>query len=268
MFKWKKLGKIFDPTTVKNRSWMKEFAQAPTTLIFKDFIRVYFSCRPYPEPSGMVVSYTGFVDLDRHNLFKIIRISKDPVLPLGDIGAFDEFGIMPFSVIKKQKKIIAYYGGWTRCESTPFNIAIGLAESTDNGVNFQKIGKGPLLSYSLEEPFLIGVPRIRSFNNCYYLWYTAGKRWITVNNRVEAVYKIHMAISNDGINWERDSKDIIIDKLDRNEAQASPDVFYYKGKYHMFFCYRYTSDFRANRDRAYRIGYAYSDDLTNWTRDD
>jgi hypothetical protein len=35
----------------------------------------------------------------------------------------------------------------------------------------------------------------------------------------------------------------------------------------MFFCYRHGTDFRDN-DRGYRIGYAYSKDLLNWTRDD
>jgi sucrose-6-phosphate hydrolase SacC (GH32 family) len=40
------------------------------------------------------------------------------------------------------------------------------------------------------------------------------------------------------------------------------------GQYHMFFCYRQSSDFRKNKDRAYRIGHAYTDDLVKWTRDD
>jgi hypothetical protein len=35
----------------------------------------------------------------------------------------------------------------------------------------------------------------------------------------------------------------------------------------MFFSYKYGLDFRGN-DRGYRIGYAYSYDLINWTRDD
>jgi hypothetical protein len=35
----------------------------------------------------------------------------------------------------------------------------------------------------------------------------------------------------------------------------------------MFFCYRYGTNYRGN-NRGYRIGYAYSDDLLNWTRDD
>ena len=36
----------------------------------------------------------------------------------------------------------------------------------------------------------------------------------------------------------------------------------------MFFCYRHAKDFRLNTRRSYRIGYAYSDDLIKWERDD
>ena len=36
----------------------------------------------------------------------------------------------------------------------------------------------------------------------------------------------------------------------------------------MYFCYREATDFRTNKLRGYRLGYAYSDDLRTWTRDD
>jgi hypothetical protein len=36
----------------------------------------------------------------------------------------------------------------------------------------------------------------------------------------------------------------------------------------MVFCYRQSFDFRKSRDRGYRIGHAWSDDLQNWMRDD
>ena len=36
----------------------------------------------------------------------------------------------------------------------------------------------------------------------------------------------------------------------------------------MFFCYRQATDYRHNRERGYRIGYAYSDNLVEWIRDD
>src|SRR5436190_11335734 len=115
MIKWKKLGRVFNPQEIKNISWLNEFAQAPATLIFDDFVRVYFSCRPKPDEKGQYVSYSAFVELNRKNLFEIIRVSKNPILKLGDMGTFDEFGTYPTSVIRNGKEVRAYYGGWTRC---------------------------------------------------------------------------------------------------------------------------------------------------------
>ena len=71
MFKWKKLGRVFNPQEVEGRSWLKEFAQAPSVLIFDNFVRVYFSCRPLPDKNGQYVSYSAYVDLDRNNLFAL-----------------------------------------------------------------------------------------------------------------------------------------------------------------------------------------------------
>src|SRR3989344_709421 len=125
MFTWKKLGRVFDPTKITGLSWLKEFAQAPATLIFDTFVRVYFACRPIRDANGQYVSYTGYVDLERDNLLKILRFSDKPILTLGKRGTFDEFGTYPTSVIRQGKKVIAYYGGWTRCETVPFTVAIG-----------------------------------------------------------------------------------------------------------------------------------------------
>jgi len=61
MFKWKKLGKVFDPTEIRGRDWMQEFAQAPSVLIFDKFIRVYFACRPRRDKNGQYVSYTAWL---------------------------------------------------------------------------------------------------------------------------------------------------------------------------------------------------------------
>jgi hypothetical protein len=36
----------------------------------------------------------------------------------------------------------------------------------------------------------------------------------------------------------------------------------------MYFCYRDAFDFRTNAKSSYKLGYAYSDDLINWKRDD
>jgi predicted GH43/DUF377 family glycosyl hydrolase len=266
MFKWKKLGLVFDPTKYKNTEWLNEFAQAPSVIEYDDFIRVYFSCRPTPNEEGQYVSYSSYVDLNKND-FSVIEVGKDPILELGKLGTFDEFGTYPASVIKTDNKYMVFYGGWTRCESVPFNVAIGCGVSEDGKV-FEKLGDGPVLSYSLNEPFIVSGPKIRKFNNTYYLFYIAGRNWVEVNSKPEPVYKIRMANSSDGLNWTKHNKDLIEDVLNENEAQASPDVIFANGKYHMFFCFREASDFRQNKERSYKIGYAYSKDLISWTRDD
>lgn len=267
MFKWRKLGKVFTPQEVEGRGWLKEFAQAPSVLIFDRAVRVYFSCRPPADSDGQYVSYCAYVDLDRLDLFRILNVSDRPILALGGLGEFDEFGTYPVSVARNGNEVRAYYGGWTRCESVPFNVAIGLATSRDDGRTFTRTGSGPVLSYSPDEPFVLSGPKIRHFDGTWYLWYIAGRKWKLVDGRAEPVYKIRMASSADGIHWSKANRDLIESRIEEDEAQASPDVFFANGRYHMFFCYRYSSHYR-NKANGYRIGYASSTDLRNWTRDD
>ena len=267
MFNWNKKGRIFIPQDVKSIEWLKDFAQAPAVLEFEKFIRVYFSCRPLPDKNDQYVSYSAFIDLNRSNLFEIIKISDSPILKLGNRGTFDEFGTYPVSIIRKDNVILAYYAGWTRCESVPFNVAIGAAISENDGETFEKLGEGPILSYSKNEPFILSGPKIRKFNNLYFLFYIAGCKWIENNGYPEPVYKIRLATSNDGIKWQKLDKNLIEDKIDEDEAQASPDVIFKNGKYHMFFCYRHGLNFRG-KENGYRIGYATSIDLINWVRND
>lgn len=267
MNNWKKLGQVFRPQDHQN-GWMKEFAQCTSTLIFDDFLRVYFSCRPQRDNNGQYVSYTSYLDLNRENLMEIKNIADKPVMPLGDLGTFDEFAIYPTSVIRDGEKVLLYYAGWTRCQSTPYTVSIGLAISSDQGKTFQRYSQGPILTNSPFEPFELSGPKIRRFNDRWILYYLAGERWkINENNLAESVYKIRMATSNDGINWTKQNKNIIRDFLPESECQAGPDVSFYNGKYHMYFSYRYAFDFK-NNDRGYRIGYATSNDLFNWKREE
>ncbi len=266
-FKWKKRGRIFNPLEIRDREWLQQFAQAPATLVFDDFVRVYFSCRPGPDENGQFVSYSAFADFDRGDLTKMIRLSARPVLPLGGTGTFDEFGTYPTSVIRDGNKVRAYFGGWTRCESVPFNVAIGCAVSEDDGVSFTRLGPGPVISYSADEPFVMSGPKIRRFNDRWHLYYIAGKKWIMHDGRAEPVYRARLATSDDGINWTKHNQDLIDVRIEADECQASPDVIFANGKYHMFFCYRYSRDYRG-KDGGYRIGYASSPDGVSWTRDD
>lgn len=268
--KWNKKGKIFDPTTYDDgikREFMKTHSQCVSVLEFDNFLRVFFSCRPENDIDGQAKSYTTYLDLDK-NLKDIIKVSERPVMELGNLGAFDEFAIYPTSVIKNKDKIHMYYAGWTRLKSVPFNTSIGIAVSKNNGHTFERLFDGPIISSSQNDPFVISGPKVRIFDGKWYMFYISGTRWILSNKKPEIIYKIKLAVSDDGIHWEKTKNNIISDKLNVNECQAGPDVFEYNGLYHMYFVYREGINFREIKGRGYKIGYAYSEDLINWKRCD
>lgn len=267
--RWIKKGLIFDPSKHKLYNNCNEFAQSPQTLVFDDFVRIYFSTRNTDE-RGQYLSHIAFVDMST-DLEKILDISSEAIIELGSLGNFDEHGIFPFSPFQDVNRILAYTCGWSRRISVPVETAIGIAESKDNGRTFQRAGDGPILGPSLKEPFLVGDGFVRKYNDTYYMWYIFGTRWIPATNiePVARVYKIGHAFSKDAINWQRGEGDqIIADVLNEDECQALPTVVESGGKYHMIFCFREATDFRKNPQRSYKLGYAYSTDLVTWIRDD
>lgn len=268
--KWKRLGKIFDPTEHSLPNQCKEFAQSPQALVFDDFVRVYFCTRAKDPKNGKYLSHVAFVDFEK-NLKNILRISKKTVIELGQLGCFDEHGIFPMNVLRYKDRIYAYTCGWSRRTSVSVDTSIGFATSKDNGLTFQKLGLGPILSSSLNEPFLVGDAFVNIYDNVFHMWYMFGTQWkqYSENSPPDRTYKIGHATSSDGIDWEKeDGRQIIPNKLNDDESMALPSVIKIGDRYHMFFCYRESSDFRKTSHRGYRIGYAYSDDLDNWTRDD
>jgi hypothetical protein len=266
--KWRKLGKIFDPTSHELPNNCKEFAQAPQALVFDDFVRIYFSTRER-DKLGKYLSHVAFVEMDK-GLKHIIRVSSEPVIGLGNLGCYDEHGIFPFNILRDGDRVLGYIGGWNRRVSVSVDGSIGLAISNDDGLSFRRIGDGPILSSSLHEPFLVGDPFVTKFNKVYHMWYIFGTKWIdgVEEGLKERVYKIGHAVSNDGISWRREGRRLISDRIHADECQALPTVFYFGGRYHMYFCYRRPTEFRNNPEMAYRLGYASSEDLTIWTRDD
>lgn len=266
--KWRKLGQIFDPMDHSLPNNCFGFAQSPQTLVMNDRVRVYFSTRER-DPIGKYLSHVAYVDFDRQ-LQNILGTSDHTVIELGKLGCFDEHGIFPVNVIRIKDKIFAYTTGWNRKVSVSADASIGLAISHDDGQTFRKFGTGPVLSASLHEPFLVGDAFVAQYDGLYHMWYIYGTSWkkFSESDPPDRVYKIAHATSADGIDWKREGRQIIADRLNADECQALPTVFYLDGNYHMYFCYRQAHGFRQQSNNAYRFGYARSQDLINWERDD
>jgi hypothetical protein len=268
--RWKKLGKVFDPTQHKLPHGCTQFAQSPQALVFDDFVRIYFSTRSVDARNGKYLSHIAFVDMKK-DLAEVIRVSDQTVIPLGEMGCFDEHGIFPMNVVRHGEAIYGYTCGWNRRVSVSVDTAIGLAISRDGGLTFQRIGNGPVLAASLHEPCLVGDGFVKVINGVFHMWYIFGTGWklYSVDAAPDRTYKIGHATSDDGIEWvKEEARQIISDRLGEDESQALPTVIEVDGRYHMFFCYRQSFDFRSNSGRGYRIGHAWSDDLVGWTRDD
>lgn len=266
--KWKKLGKIFDPTEYRLPNKCLQFAQSPQALVFDDFVRIYFSTREM-DATNKPLSHIAYADFEK-NFRKAIGISQHTVIPLGNLGSFDEHGIFPMNVVRYKDKIYGYTCGWSRRVSVSIETSIGVAISNDNGQTFQKNGDGPVLTSSLREPFLVGDPFVTIHNGLFHMWYIFGVKWkrFSADQPPDRIYKIGHAVSQDGFLWSKeDGRQIIGDRIN-TECQALPTVINISGRWHMFFCYRHAFDFRHNRERSYRIGYAYSDNGHDWVRDD
>lgn len=266
--KWSKLGKIFDPTEHKLPNDCLEFAQSPQALVLKDRVRVYFSTRRRDEV-GKYLSHVAYVDFAR-NMREILDVCDHTVIELGELGAFDEHGIFPMHVFDDGDRVLGFTTGWNRKASVSADSSVGLAVSKDGGRTFQKHGTGPIMTASLHEPFLIADSFVMSIGGIYYMWYIFGTRWksFSETDPPDRVYKIACATSTDAINWQRDGKQIIADCLGDDECQALPAVFRRNDLYHMYFCFRPCHGFREKGRNSYRLGYAYSQDLISWTRDD
>lgn len=268
--KWRKLGKIFDPTRHKLPNGCVQFAQSPQALVFDDFVRIYFSTRALDPSNGKYLSHVAFVDM-RKNLCDVIRVSDHTVIPLGRLGTFDEHGIFPMNVVRHDGAVYGYTCGWSRRVSVSVETAIGLAISRDDGLTFERIGDGPVMAASLAEPCLVGDGFVRVIDGVFHMWYIFGTGWkkYAPDASPDRTYKIGHAISRDGVEWvKEEGRQIVPDRLGPDESQALPTVIRIGTRHHMFFCYRESFDFRTGRGRGYRIGHAWSDDLANWTRND
>lgn len=267
--RWKKLGQIFDLRRHPIPFGCGAFAQSPQALVLDDRVRIFFSTRSR-EPDGQYLSHVAFVDM-RKDLSSVLQVSPRPVLSPGDLGTFDEHGIFPLNVLRHGSLVYGYTTGWSRRVSVPVETGIGLAVSSDDGLSFQRLGTGPVLSASLGEPFLVGDGFVRVVDGLFHMWYIFGVMWSVsgAGAAPERVYKIGHATSTDGAVWTKEEgRRIVPDRLGPDECQALPCVFDLDTRRHMVFCYREQLDFRTNPDRGYRIGHAWSDDVVHWTRDD
>jgi len=258
--KWIKKGLIFDP--LKSRLSDKNaigYSAVPFVLpISKEqgIYRVFFSARDNQNRS-----LPFFIDYN-FNEGKVISESEQ-ILPLGELGAFDDSGIMLTSIIEREGKIYLFYIGWNLGVTVPFRNSIGLAISDDGGTTFKKQFRGPIIDRNYLEPHFVASNCVIKYNEGYLMYYLSCIGWEKIEGKTMHRYHIKWASSNDLVHWERNNN-IAIDFAYPNEYAISvPRVLYGADGYRMWYSYR-----GGPYSDKYRIGYAESIDGKMWNRKD
>ena len=94
---WKSLGLIFNSKKI-NSSWAKSHAMLPVVYkLNNNQVRIFFGSRNKKN-----ISSVGYVDLEyKEEKFKVINFSRKPVLEPGSLGCFDDNGVLPSCIIRK-----------------------------------------------------------------------------------------------------------------------------------------------------------------------
>lgn len=262
--KWIKNGFIYKPDN--DFTWSKTHAQVPVAdfIELNNTIKIYFATRD-DRGRGQI----GFIIVDADKPQNIQEIGSEPVLSLGELGTFDDSGVMPSWIINHDNgDKWMYYIGWNVRNSIPYHNSVGLAISKDDGRTFNRFSKGPLWDRNFTDPFFSGSSCVIYDDNIWKIWYLSCTEWRIVKGKPEPRYHIKYAESEDGINWKRNGK-IAIDYKNGNEAGiAKPSVVIENNIYRMWYSFRNFNNYRTDKNNSYRIGYAESVDGIEWVRKD
>ncbi|MEA2784737.1 MAG: hypothetical protein QOF71_841 [Candidatus Eremiobacteraeota bacterium] len=233
---------------------MVSHAAMPTPLhLGESRFRVYCSGR---DAEGR--SQIGWFVLDLDRLALVDAVTPQPVLRLGELGAFDDGGVLSSCLVGSGAALSMYYVGLSTGKTVPFRSFTGLAASSDGGASFTRRSRGPILPPDDVDPYFTPLAFVLPEDGRFTMWYTSGIRWAPEAAGPKHYYHIKRADSDDGITWNK-AGDVAIDLVGDEYAIARPWVVRDESGYRMWYCFR---------GDAYRIGYAESPDGKRWTRKD
>ena len=252
-------GLIYKPKG--NFPWSRSHAQVPFPVkIDTNQIRVFFSTRDNKNRSAV-----SFIDIDEKDPSRVIYVHSKPCLEYGELGCFDESGVMPSWLVKDKNKILLYYTGWNRSESASYRLAIGLAESRDNGLTFARVFKGPILERGPEDPIWVAQPCVLYEKGVWKMWYLACQKIEYINNHPEPFYNVKYATSPDGIHWKKQNK-VCIGFDTHTDAIGRPCVWKSNNRYFMMHSNRKADDYRKIASAGYRLEMSASADGIHWRK--
>ncbi|PJD94141.1 MAG: hypothetical protein CK424_00890 [Legionella sp.] len=252
---WQKSGCIASNKTLK-LPWLKKNIIQPTPYLRKNGTLRIFLALCDEENIGRI----GYVDVEPQNPSSIIEISHHPVLDIGMPGMFDDCGVLPGSLIRKNDQLYLFYTGFQVLKNGSYLAFLGLSISLDDGDTFSRVSQTPLLDRTEKEPLLRGAGFCLPHNDGFRMWYASGNAWTQDNGKCLPTYEITVIDSQGLEQWSEQQHTSI--SLDENEfGVTSPCVWQEDNRYKMLYSVR-------KRNIGYRLGYAESIDGRSFTRMD
>jgi predicted GH43/DUF377 family glycosyl hydrolase len=252
--KWDKRGLVYAPAG--DRWWARGYAHLPTAQLRPGgMIRVYFAALD-ENKYGRI----GYVDLDADDPSRVLAESPEPVLDLGELGSFEDSGVVPSAVVEDGDRVLLYYHGFQRTERIPYMIFTGLAVAESNGAPFVRQSRAPILDRTAAEPFLRGAPCVLAENGRFRAWYVSCTHWSRTGDKLHYNNQIRHATSDDGIHWEVDPVICLEPQAPDEYSVGRPWVVRMGAEYHMWYSSRSHSE-------LYTIQHARSPDGLHWERD-
>jgi hypothetical protein len=253
--KWRKGGLVYAPDG--SMPWAKQYAFPPTPLLMTDGRLRFYLAFCDEDTIGRI----GWVDVDPDEPAHVLGVSAEPVLDIGQPGAFDENGILPTSVLWVDDEIWMYYVGYQLGHRLRYFQFQGLAISRDGGASFQRASRVPVIDRSDAEM----VNRTSAFvmleDGRFRMWYVGGSEWTYSRGKHLPVYNMRYLESADGLTWGGEGHVCLDFASDDEHAFGKPWVVHWDGLYRMFYSVR-------TRSKGYRLGYAESLDGIAWNRQD
>lgn len=254
---WKKKGLIYCAN--KDAGWKFQGALLPTPILLKkDLLRIYVGfC------DKDIVGRIGFVDVLPDDPSHIIKVSEKPVLDIGRNGCFDDNGVVPVSVLRKEDKIFLYYVGFSKGVKVPYYMFLGLAISYDNGETFQRHSQCPVLDRFNNEVYARCGAFVFKDEDMFRMWYVGTYKdgWTQKEDTLKPLYIMKHITSHDAIRWNEPSVDVLSYSNKDEHGFGRPYVWKESGIYKMLYSIRTYS-------HNYHIGYAESADGIVWVRKD
>jgi hypothetical protein len=256
MMSWKKLGIIFSP--IGRQPYEVSHAMIPTPIMFDaDLLRVYYSSC---DSKGRARPF--FIDVSAKQPARVLRGPVGPLIDLGRSGAFDDNGVVCCSVVKLSNgTYFMYYVGFELYQSIRYKLFTGLAISED-GEHFKRYSETPILDRSPKEMCFRCGPYVLNEEGKFRMWYIAGSDWEDIQGKSMPVYQLHYMESLDGINWPSEGQLIMEIEGTDEHGFGRPWVLHVGESYELFY------SIRCKSARAYRMGWAVSENGLSWRRRD